>query len=149
MNRRLLMMVLSVLSFGAGLSAAQEEGEGGGAAVGPGKAVTAADAKDGLRLSEAAIKRLGVAFQDVKHGGPQELPPQSLVASREESSVYRLRGGWIKRVEVRVHARSARLVKIESKEIQAGDRIVIAGAPFLRIAELDALGSEKEEADER
>lgn len=123
--------------------------EEGGARVGPGKAVTEANAKDGMRLSGAALKRLGVSFQDAKRGGAQEIPSGSLVVSREETSIYRLRDGWIKRVEVDVQARSAKIVKIRSKKIEPGDRIVVAGASFLRMAEIDVLGSEKEEGDER
>ena len=140
------ILLLTPLILNSGRSHAEEEG---GAKVGPGKAVLAANAKDGMRLSEAAIKRLGLAFQDAKRGETQEVPPQSLVVSKEETSVYRLRGGWIKRVEVRVISRSARSVKIQSEDFKPGDRVVVSGAPFLRTAELDVLGSEKEEGDER
>ena len=148
MNTRALIAILLLTSllFDAGRSHAEEEG---GAKVGPGKAVLAADAKDGMRLSEAAIKRLGLAFQDAKRGETQEVPPQTLVVSKEETSVYRLRGGWIKRVEVRVQSRSTRSVKIQSEDLKPGDRVVVSGAPFLRTAEQDVLGSGKEEGDER
>jgi multidrug efflux pump subunit AcrA (membrane-fusion protein) len=148
MRTRVFGVALSVCLFGAALSAAQEEGEGGGAKVGPGKAVTEADAKDGMKLSEAAIKRLGIVFQDAARGAVQELPAESLVLSREETAVYRLRGGWIKRVEVRVQARSPKKVTVQSRDLRPGDRIAVAGAPFLRMAELDVFGSGDEGNDE-
>lgn len=123
--------------------------EEGGAKVGPGKAVIAANAKEGMRLSEAAIKRLGVDFQPAKSGETLDLPLASLVTTRDETSVYRLRDGWIKRVEVQLRSKSASSAKVRVESMKPGDRIVVTGAPFLRLAELDVLGSEKEEGDER
>ncbi len=151
MNARALAvaLVLSVIFWAPGSLKAEDEGERGGAKIGPGKAVLAVSEKDGLRLSDAAIRRLGLAFQEAKRGEVQDLPAESLVSSRDEVAIYRLRGGWIRRVEVRVVSRSKSRARVRTKELAAGDRIVIAGAGFVRTAELDVLGDEKEGPDER
>lgn len=142
-----LTLILTLLASSP--SRAEEEGGSGGAKIGPGKAVLAISEKDGLRLSEAAVRRLGMSFQDAKRGEVQDVPAESLVFSRDEIAVYRLRGGWIKRVEVSVVSRSAKAARVRSKDLAVGDRVVVAGAAFMRLAELDVLGAEKEGQDER
>lgn len=143
MTIRISAGLLAVLLAFGSFAAAEEDV--GGAKVGPGKAVLAASAKDGLRLSEPAIHRLGLVLQDARKGPIQELPTKSLVLTGEEVAVYRLRGGWFKRVEVRVLKRSPNSVRLELPGLEPGDRLVVAGAAFLRAAELDTLGVEEEE----
>lgn len=149
MRRILLGLVCACVCLaGMNLSRAQEAGETGGARVGAGKAVVKADEKQGLRLSDAAVRRLGLSFQDMKSTGIHPVPLQSLVHFGDEIGVYRLRGGWFKLVEVRLVGHSPQEARIQSSELKPGDRIVVRGAPFLRATELDVFGAE-EKGDER
>ncbi len=144
-----LGVIVTVCLITLGMPGRSEEGgEAGGARVGPKMAVLAANAKDGMRLSDAAIRRLGLSFLDAKAGEVQVVPHRSLVHFRDESGVYRLRAGWFKLVEIKVLVTSARETRIQIEGLKPGDRIVVAGAPYLRAAELEILGAEKEE-DER
>ena len=134
----------SFLWYGPSLRS-EEEGEAGGARVGTGKAVTAANERDGMRLSEEAIRKLGLSFSEVKTRIIHPVPLQGLVYFKDEVGVYRVRGGWFKLIEVKVLAKSAQAASIQSSELMPGDRIVVRGAAFLRAAELDIFGTEKEE----
>lgn len=149
-RRGLLAAMLVCYFLGAGGSSAGEEGgETGRARVGPGMAVLAANEKDGMRFSEAAVRRLGLTFLKATAAEVQPVPLKSVVFFRDEAGVYRARGGWFKLVEVEVVARSPREARIRTSELKQGDRIVVEGARYLRAAELEILGAEKEEKDER
>lgn len=145
----LAAIVTGCLLSMAGSIIGEEAEEAGGARVGPDMAVLAANEKDGMRLSEAAIRRLGLSFLSVKAAEVQTVPVKSLVFFRDEAGVYRVRGGWFKLIEVEVVAKSPREVRIRASGFKPGDRIVVEGAPYLRAAELDIIGAEKEEEDER
>lgn len=88
--------------------------------VGPGKAVTAADSKRGIQLSEKALKALGIKTR--KASGA--IPKEALVISRENAGVYRLREGWFQ--------------LLPKEQLRAGDEFVVEGAELLRVAELAA-----------
>lgn len=119
------------------LAVADEGGEAP-ANVGEGKAIVAADAKTGLKLSEAAAKTLGLKTMEAA----RRVPASALVYFHDEVGVYRLRGGWYKLVEVEIVSKGREVV-IETDELKPGDRIVVAGAALLRVAELDAFGGEE------
>lgn len=119
------LVLIALLAAGAWAS--EEHEESGGARTGEGKAVLAATGERGLKLSDKAIKRLGI--KTAKLASPSRIPRSALVQTAEETSVFVVREGWFKRV----HA----------DDLKGGELIVIAGAPLLRVAELDVLGSEE------
>lgn len=149
-RRGLLAAIMVGCLLGAGGSSLSEETEEAGRPrVGPGMAVLAANEKDGMQFSEAAVRRLGLTFLKATAAEAQLVPLKSVVFFRDEAGVYRVRGGWFKLVEVEVVAKSPREARVRTSEFKPGDRIVVEGAPYLRAAELEILGAEKEEKDER
>src|SRR5690349_2921574 len=72
-----------------------EEKEADAANVGPDFAVLEADPDQGFRLSEKAMKALGVELEPLSDA----LPLESVVRFKDESGVYRWREGWFKLVE--------------------------------------------------
>ena len=135
-------LALAALLAG-GAFASEEHHEEGGARTGQGKAVLEAGAKQGLRLAEKALKRLGIRTQRLVGPGSYRVPLPALVYAEEEVGVYRLRGGWFKHVDVEVSSKTRDWAIVRSGELRAGDELVIAGAPLLRVAELDVLGGEE------
>lgn len=135
-----LWALVSALVLAAAASGEHEEE--GGDRTGPGKAVLEASAERGMRLSEPASKRIGVKTVPVGKEPVHRLPVAALVVSEEEVGVYRLREGWFKHVDVEVVSRERGSAVVRSGDLAAGDRVVVAGAPLLRVAELDVLGGE-------
>lgn len=145
MKRLLSLCALSCVLLAGARATGEEEGETGGARVGPGKAVREASEKEGLRLSPEAVRRIGLAFRKVKAAGVQTVDSRSVARFRDEAGVYRLRAGWFKLVEVRVVSQTRGEARIESVDLKPGDQIVVVGVPFLRAAELDVFGAAPEE----
>lgn len=114
-----------------------EESAGG---VGPGKAITAASKRVGIKLSEKAIQALEIRWQPVQSTTTHQIPVQSLVMFQSEVGVYRLRDGWFKLAEGKIISRSELSVTFQSGEIRPGDQLVISGVPLLRVTELEAWG---------
>ena len=105
--------------------------------VGPGKAVEALDHDKGMRLSLKAAAALGVKTAPVAGSDPYRVPASSLVYFQDEIGVYRLRGGWLKLIEIKVAEKSKKDAVIRTREIKPGDRIVVAGTALVRVTELD------------
>jgi hypothetical protein len=133
-----------VALFLAGAARAHEEGEASGGRTGPNKAVLEASDEHGLKLSEKALRRLGVRTTRLSGAGPFRLPAAALVVSQEEASVYVVRDGWHKRVEVELVSKDKTTVLVRAKGLKAGDHVVTAGAALLRVAEMDVHGGEEE-----
>jgi len=94
--------------------------------VGPGKAVTAADPKQGIQLAVKAVEALGLQTRKVS-ALPVLVPKEGLVISREKTAVYRVREGWYKLVPL--------------SDLRVGDEMVIQGSDLLRVADLAAFES--------
>lgn len=135
------LLLTALLAAGAWSS--EDPGGDSGARTGPDKAVLEASAGQGLKLSDRALKRLGVRTERLSGRGPFRLPIEALVYSTEDVGVYRLRDGWYKHVDVAVSAKDKASVSVSSGELRAGDQVVVAGAALLRMAELDVLGGEE------
>lgn len=128
----------------------EHEGEAGhdeelSSNIGPGFAVTEADHDQGFKLSEKAVKTLGLEWKPVQNAAALTVPSSSLVFSKDEAGVYRVRDGWIKLIEgeVEITGKSARFISQEKSAFRSGDQIVTAGVPLLRVTELDTFsGSE-------
>lgn len=116
------------------------EEEEGGNRFGPGKAITAANKKDGIQLSEKALKTLGVTYGSVTGSGTFKVPLKSVVFSQDEVGIYRFKGGWHKLLEVQLVSKTASEAVIKTSELNAGDQIAKDGVPLLRAAELEAWG---------
>ncbi len=135
-------LALAVL-LASGAVASDEHEEGGGARTGPTMAVLEASAKNGLRLSDKALKRLGVKSRKLSGSGSFRVPLSALVYSAEEVGVYRLRDGWYKHIDVEVSGKDRDSAVVRAPGLKVGDEVVIVGAPLLRVAELDVLGGEE------
>lgn len=124
----------------------EEEGHGdheeeeGGARFGPGKAITAANKKDGIQLSEKAVKTLGLNYISVTGDGIFKIPVKSAVFFKDEVGVYRFRHGWHKLIDVELVSKTATEAVVKTSEIKSGDQIAKDGVPLLRAAELEAWG---------
>lgn len=114
--------------------------------TGPDKAVTKADPHLGLQLSEPAIKTIGLKTLPFNPSPSFAIPHASLVHERTQTGIYRLREGWFKFIPMPENPASDHRSpqSIQSADLKQGDQIVIEGASFLRIAELDVFSSEAE-----
>lgn len=110
--------------------------EESGSSVGPDKGITE-KAEAGFKLSPEAVKTMGIQTQEFS-GGSLLVPVETIVSIKTEKTVFRLRGGWYKRVKIEVASKSAHGIVIKSTSFRDGDQIVLLGAGFLRIAEIFA-----------
>ncbi len=114
--------------------------EEGGARFGPDKAITAANKKDGIQLSEKAAKTLGLSYVAASGDGTFKLPFKTAVFFQDEVGVYRLKNGWHKLIEVQLISKTMSEVVVKTSELKSGDQIANDGVPLLRAAELEAWG---------
>ena len=91
--------------------ASDDHGAEGGARTGPTKAVLEASAEHGLKLSDKAVKRLGL--KTTRLGADMRVPPEAVLYFKEEAGIYVSRSGWYKLVEVEVAAKSKRAVTVK------------------------------------
>lgn len=133
-------LILSSLILFSVLSRGEEEVGASKERVGPGKAVEAANEKEGFKLSEKAQKGMSLTFAKVTSNN-LTVPAQALVSFQDFSAIYRLRDGWFRLVEVEpnFHGQSATFA---TKELKSGDQVVIRGGGSLRVIELDIFGPE-------
>lgn len=113
--------------------------------IGPGFAVTEADHEKGFKLSEKAVKTLGLEWKPIQALPSLVLPQSSVVHFKDEAGVYRLREGWIKLIEgdAQVEGDKAFFMPNGKSQFKTGDQVVVRGVPLLRVTELDAFsGSE-------
>ncbi|MAV91138.1 MAG: hypothetical protein CL676_06925 [Bdellovibrionaceae bacterium] len=108
--------------------------------IGSGKAVTLSNEKEGFKLSEKAIRNLGISVKVVE-GPVVTIPKTSLVRYLDFVAVYRLRDGWYRSVEVEPYF-EGKNATFKSKEFKAGDQIVVRNSGLLRVVELDVFGPE-------
>lgn len=136
--KNLFIVFVLVFSFKA-FSEETEEGKKG--RVGPGKAVIEASEKDGLKISEKALKNLDLEFMTASGGATFSVPTAALVHFQDFSAIYRERSGWFKMVEIEPVVRGS-VAQFSSKDISPGDRIVVRNSGFIRVIELDVFGPE-------
>ncbi len=117
-----------------------DEKEEESAAVGPDKGIVEANDKDGFKLSGEAFKNFDLKFMNVSSGGQITLPQTAIVLAGEEVNLFRMRNDFFKRIDFKLVRRSENSVIVTSPDLAPGDKIVIAGLGFLRIAELAAFG---------
>lgn len=117
------------------------EEEGKKERIGPGKAVIEASEKEGLKLSQKAVKNLELEFMTAANNPTLRIPLSSLVRFQDFSAIYREREGWFKMVEIEPTIVGAS-VQFTSRDILPGDRIVTRNAGFIRVIDLDVFGPE-------
>lgn len=120
---------------------AEDADEGKKGRVGPGKAVIEATEKDGLKLSEKALKNLDLEYITTSNVSTLAVPVAALVHFQDFSSVYRVRSGWFKMVEIEPVIQGS-TAHFSSKDILPGDRIVTKNSGFIRVIDLDVFGPE-------
>ena len=102
-----------------------------------GGAVTAFSKEDGFKLSDKAVKNLGVSFKAIEGSGPWMIPKSALVRIKHSTGIYRKWDGWITMVLVKVLNQTSETVTIKSIDLQNEDEVAITGVPFLRMTESD------------
>lgn len=102
-----------------------------------GGAVTAFSKDDGFKLSDKAIKNLGVRFVKLTGSGPWTISKAALVRIKHSTGVYRKWDGWITMVLVKVLSQTKKTVKIKSVDLQDQDHVAVTGVSFLRMTEAD------------
>ncbi|MCP4137405.1 MAG: hypothetical protein GY754_40940, partial [bacterium] len=113
--------------------------------VGEGKAVTKADEKLGIQLSDRALKTIGVQTRPVSKikalkGNRYQVPAASLVYYEDKAAVYIKRDGWYTLVNCST-VTSGGKTAIISARLRRNDHLVTAGAALLRLAHLEAFGA--------
>lgn len=117
--------------------AAKTEESSAAGQFGPGLAVTDFSKEDGYKMSDRALKKLGIGFKALQGKGPWSLPAEALVHIKQSTGVYRRYEGWITLVLVNVKSRKDGMVVLESIDLQAGDEVAVSGAIFLRMTDSD------------
>lgn len=110
--------------------------------VGPNKGITSFDEENGFALSDESKKTFSLQTQDLTGSSPWSLPQSALLFTGEEKSVYRLRDGFFKRIDVEVIKKDKDRMIVKSEDLKKGDAVVIKGVGFIRIAEVDATSEE-------
>lgn len=134
---KFVKMILIVMLVAQGAFASGEKEAETTVEIKKGGAVTAFSKEDGFKLSEKAVKNLGVTFKALNGSGPWMIPKSSLVRIKHSTGVYRKWDGWITMVLVKVLSQTKETVTIKSVDLQDQDNVAITGVPFLRMTEAD------------
>lgn len=135
---KVLVVIMTSFIFSVhSAMASGEKSEGTTVEIKKGGAVTAFSKEDGFKLSDKAIKNLGVTFKGINGAGPWMIPKSSLVRIKHSTGVYRKWDGWITMVLVTVLSQTSETVTIKSVDLQDEDQIAVTGVPFLRMTEAD------------
>lgn len=130
----ILVLIFSLQAFGHGGGEAVIE-------VGADKGVLEVSKDRAFRLAPEAYKRLEIASIPVS--GPMMSVSNAVIAhSLKESTVFRIRGGWIKSIPFKTVSKSEGKITLQSKDLLQGDLLVTQGVGFLRIIALQ-LGAEE------
>lgn len=112
--------------------------------VGAGKGILEASPEDGIKLSPEALKNFALKTVPLKGLGPWTIGSSARLESLEEVNLYRKRNDFYRRIDFTILKRLPGQMTITSKELKAGDEVVIDGVGFLRLAELAAFGGAPE-----
>lgn len=106
------------------------------AQIGPDKGITEKKGEQ-FKLSPEATKTMELEFKDYS-GGSFTLDRKAIVFSKGEKDIFKVHEGWYERVPVKVISRSENTYTLTSASLVVGDKIVISGVGFLRIAEISS-----------
>ena len=142
MKTTLSLLVIALLTYSSALHA---EEENSAAKIGPDKGIVEAKEELGIKLSPEAAKNFEIKTLKLAGTSPWTVPQIARVTAGEESSFYRLRDGFFKRISFETIQKNNSSLRIRSDFLKPGDEIVIQGTGFLRISELAAFGEASEE----
>lgn len=116
-----------------------------GSNVGPENGITEASKNKGFKLSVEANKNFELKTLKLSGPGPWTVPLSARMLSQEEDNIYRVREGFIKRIDFNLTSkdRSGKMT-IKSADLKEGDEVIIEGVGFIRISELTAFGGAPE-----
>lgn len=118
--------------------------EEGNENIGPGKGIVSASEEEGFQISPEAEKNFDVKKVQVPASAQFEIPKTAIVTAGTEVNLYRYRDSHYKRVDFIFVSKSDKKAVIKSKDLKAGDQIVVEGTGLLRIAEIAAFGGAPE-----
>lgn len=127
----LFVLLITQITFASG------EAQPDSSRFGAGKAIEAFDKEQGFKMSEKALKSLGVQFSKLDGNGPWYVPKSAIVHMKQSAGIYRRFEGWISLVFVNVEKSQNGLVAIRSEDLEAQDEVAISGSAFLRMTEAD------------
>jgi hypothetical protein len=94
---------------------------------------------EGFKLNKTAIKNFGLTYVDYK--APSiSISSKAIFKSLSEVNLYRLRSGTYKRIDFITLEKNKEIWKVKSIDLAPGDKIVVDGIGYLRIAEIAASG---------
>jgi hypothetical protein len=93
----------------------------------------------GFKLSDTSIKNFELTYVDYKTPGTS-ISSKAIFRSLSEVNIYRVRAGLFKRIDFKTLEKNKDTWKVSSPDLMSGDKIVVSGIGFLRIAEIAASG---------
>ncbi len=123
-NFLLLLVLIPFTAFG--------HGDAESTSVGPGKGVESFVENEGFMLSKQAIKRLGIVTAPITSQQACNLKTIQVISVMDKKLIYVQRNLRFKPVLARC------------SEVKSSDQVVIKGAEFLRVIEMDLGGDEEE-----
>lgn len=103
--------------------------------VGPDKGIIEKNEDDGFKFSQEAIKTIG--YKTINYQTEIfEIPSKALVQVKDDKSIYRLRNGWLKRVDIQIIKKNTDSILLKATDLKSGDQIVVTEVGYLRIAEV-------------
>lgn len=118
--------------------------EEGNENIGPGKGIVSASEEEGFQISPQAEKNFEIKRFQVPGSAQFEIPKTAIVTAGTEVNLYRYRDMHYKRVDFVFVSKGDKKVIVKSKDLKAGDEIVVLGTGLLRIAEIAAFGGAPE-----
>lgn len=112
--------------------------------VGADKGILKADKNLGFILSPEAMKNFVIKTFTIQSSGPWNVPLKAKVISKDEVNLFRLRKGFIKRIDFTNLSTDREFMKVQTSELTNGDQLIIDGVGFVRIAEITAFGGAAE-----
>ncbi len=110
------------------------------------KAVIKTDEKKGIQLSPEAEKTIGLKMVPLNRynaGGKKrfKIPASSLVRHEFDRSCYLQSGPWYRPEKIRILENRKGFLQVEIPGARNKDKLVVAGAPLLRLSYLEAFGA--------
>lgn len=105
-------------------------------AVGPDKGIVEKNEK-GFKLSPEAYKAFDFKVENLT-GKIFTLPRLALVEIKNDKFIYRVRQGWIKRLQIKVLKKDKQKLTVELSQYQEGDQVIVNAVGFIRTAEMVA-----------
>lgn len=133
-------MIFLSLIFAIGTFASQSSPEEKTVQASIGRGLAAVSEKEGFRLSPEAERNFGIVRKALVGRAPWQIPSNAVLASLDETSVYRFKAGFYKRIPVTIVTRKGPLAVIRSPDLSPNDEIASEGVGFLRITEVSANG---------